>query len=185
MVPPSSPPATSSSEELQRRADEARLALQPFTLGDRDQTELLAEVSACLVLVAPATMTTDGRDEWLRIALKTLNEGNYPAAAIRHGCNVARRKCRRHQDIVAKIIEEAEQRTQWLKEDHRAAEYRRANPPQPLPELEPQDERPLSIDEVRRMSPDMRKMGERAGFIPKALLDAVREEEDRAAARTH
>lgn len=59
-----------------------------------------AELSACLVLVAPSGMTEAERQSWLSVARQTLR--GIPEDLLKRGCQAARR----HADHPAKIVRE-------------------------------------------------------------------------------
>lgn len=78
-----------------------------------DSKVAMAELAACLTLVAPPSMSAEDRTEWLRVACVTVR--HIPASALTSGCEAARRRCRWVSELVPTIIEESKTETRWLR----------------------------------------------------------------------
>lgn len=90
------------------KLDEAKGKMAPA-----EPTQLVAELAACLTLVAPSGMTADDRTEWIKVARMTI--GDIPAGPFHSACKKARKTCRFASEIVPTIVREAEEQTGWLR----------------------------------------------------------------------
>lgn len=101
------------------------------------------ELAACLTLVAPSGMTEAERGQWIAVARQALK--GIPADLMRHGCEVARRKCRFPSEIVPTILEEVQ--PSWdrrIRLEDRAAADRRERMSLPAP-LKPDRVDPAAV----------------------------------------
>jgi hypothetical protein len=103
--------------------------IQPAT-----SRQFLAELGACLTLVAPTGMAEDDRVEWLKVARMTL--GDVPADLLERGCAVARRTCDHPSKIVPTILGEIGTALAWRKQNfvRESGPPKLAPPPPPEPE---------------------------------------------------
>lgn len=92
----------------------------------------VAELSACLTLVAPSGMTGNDRSEWLKVAHMTLRD--MPADLLSRGCEKARQTCRFPSEIVPAILHELEYAWPNRQERIRAANRPRLCSPPPAPQ---------------------------------------------------
>lgn len=71
-------------------------------LSAADGRTTVAELAACLTLVAPSGMTASDRTEWIKVARLTLD--GIPADLLAIGCKKARETCRFASEIVPTIM---------------------------------------------------------------------------------
>ncbi len=152
----------SDHDQLLANLADAKAALAPAT-----PQMAVAELAACLTLVAPSGMTENDRAEWLRVARSTI--GDIPARALSQACMAARQKCRFASELVPMVIEEAKEFARRIYRDVDNAQFALTRRNQPkLPVHVPP---PLQIDEVVNMAPLLREMGRKHGFIDDDLLE--------------
>lgn len=84
-----------------------------FTLTPAEPRMAMAELGACLTLVAPSGMSADDRGEWLKVAHMTLHD--VPSDLLTRGCEHARKTCRFASEIVPSILAEIERPWGWRK----------------------------------------------------------------------
>lgn len=83
--------------------------------------EFRNELTACLVLVAPAGMTEEARGEWLRVAWETLK--HLPADLLSMGCRKARETADHPSKIVPIILAETAELMRLRREAGRDAAH--------------------------------------------------------------
>lgn len=96
------------SDEQRQRPSQHLQAYQANNadLVPADPRTALAELAACLTLVAPTGMASSDRSEWLKVAQMTLSK--LPADLLKRGCEKARETCRFASEIVPAILNELE-----------------------------------------------------------------------------
>jgi len=72
---------------------------QPLRLS---KAEVIGELSACMALVRPVTMSDDAVKEWLAVAANEVR-GMRPTT-FKAGCAEARKECTHHGQIIPKIL---------------------------------------------------------------------------------
>lgn len=155
------------------RADfDERVADAEAALVPADPKTAMAELAACLTLVAPSGMSADDRTEWLKVAHSTI--GAYPVGALHKACRDVRRQCKRVCDIVPLVIEMANAEARELRSQLVSAKWARDNPPRVM--LPPKTEsRPFTLDEIVNMTEMVFDLGKRNGFFePEMLAEAER-----------
>ncbi len=141
----------------------ARLERAKAALAPAEPRLAVAELAACLTLVAPSGMSADDRTEWIKVARATI--GDVPASALQSACAAARKCCRFASEIVPVIIEEAEQPTRWLRDTVRSLQYQVDNPPRPSLPPPPTDDKPLTATELVEMTPYLRSVARRQEWV--------------------
>jgi hypothetical protein len=66
------------------------------------KAEIINELSGCMALVRPVTMSDDAVTEWLAVAAREV--AAMRPSAFRAACGDARRKCTHHGQIVPEIL---------------------------------------------------------------------------------
>ena len=105
------------------------------------------ELTACLALVVPVGMTEEARRDWLAVAWATV--GHLPPDMLTEGCEAARRTADHPSKIVPAIIAATDG---WMETRRRLNQYQ-PQPQQFVPLLKDETDRPLTLDELRGMSP--------------------------------
>ena len=133
----------------------ASSALTPAT-----RTEFRDQLTACLILVAPAGMTEEARGEWLAIAWQELK--HLPADLLEIGCRHARRTCDHPSKIVPTIIAET---SDWIRRRREAAKDE-ARPALLPPRKSPFERRgePMSEAETEELNKFMANLGATARY---------------------
>src|SRR4051794_22435115 len=85
-----------SSSDVARELAEVAAALQPI-----DRRSAMAELTACLTLVAPVGMSANDRTEFLAVAARTI--GPVAVGPFRAACDTARKLVRWPNELVHKI----------------------------------------------------------------------------------
>ncbi len=116
-----------SKQPLQHSPQSRDVNLLPAT-----PTRAVAELGACLSLVAPTGMNGDDRTEWLKVAQMTLSD--LPADLLARGCEKARRTCDHPSKVVPCILEEVEFAMR-RRQEMRTAMYGARRDPIPHPRL--------------------------------------------------
>lgn len=123
----------------------------------------MAELAACLTLVAPAGMSADDRAEWLKVARVTI--GDVPQGAMQAACEQARRTVKRVSDLVPFIAEKVEGETWKLRSDLSNIRWQMDHPPRPaLPPPPVQPSEPFTVQELLDMTPHLRRIARRNEF---------------------
>jgi len=142
---------------------ERRLAVIQSELQTVQPKQAMAELAACLTLVAPSGMSADDRTEWLKVARVTI--GDVSQGALQAACAECRKRIRRVSDIVPTIVEEAETAAGRLYRQRDNIRWQIANPPRPMIEApRAEDAQPFTVDELLKMTPDLRRIARRNGF---------------------
>ena len=68
----------------------------------------ITQLSACLALVRPVSMSDDAADEWLAVAASDLS--HFPADLLAEACKAARLECQYHGQLVPFIAKRAGER---------------------------------------------------------------------------
>lgn len=87
---------------------ETRQQLQSLDLKPAGQRTTVSQLSACLALVRPVSMSDDAAGEWLTVAASDL--AHYPADILADACKAARRECTYHGQIVPFVVKDADER---------------------------------------------------------------------------
>jgi hypothetical protein len=102
--------------------------MKPATAADGN-----AELTSCLTLVVPGSMSEADRAEWLRVARSTLS--GIPADLLQQGCAAARKRARFVGDIVPFIFDAVgetwEMRKRNAEREQIRTECRERNEPEP------------------------------------------------------
>lgn len=72
---------------------------------------LIPQLSACLALVRPVSMTEDAAAEWLAVAASEL--AGYLRVSVEAGLSDARQRCTHHGQIVPHVIKYMEASNTW------------------------------------------------------------------------
>ena len=113
-------------------------------------------------------MSQGDRAEWIKVAKVTI--GDIPAGPFQTGCAAARRKCRFANELVPTILEESAQWAGWLRSAARRARAEWENPPVAFLPSPPED-RPLTVDEVLKMAPEIVALGRKNRAIDADVLE--------------
>jgi hypothetical protein len=147
--------------------DEAKSALAPAS-----PQIAVAELAACLTLVAPSGMSADDRAEWLKVARMTI--GEVPESSLHVACIEARKTCRFASEIVPAVIAVAEEHESQLRQRIRAMQWDLEHPaPPPPPQIERQEPGPMTLEEYRSWTPKYREMARKHGWVSQDILDAA------------
>jgi hypothetical protein len=174
------PALAEQRQQLSQRSDtERELEAVLVALRTVEPRQALAEIAACLTLVAPSGMNADDRAEWLKVARVTV--GDVSQGALQAACEEVRKRIRRVSDLVPTIIEEVESETRRLESRASNLRWRIAHPPVPQIEAPAQEEaKPFTLDELLKMPPHFINMVRRNGFAePETLAEFDRRMEER------
>ena len=132
---------------------------------------ILKGLGTALALVVPSGFSEQDRKLWLAVALETLKD--IPLDLLQRGVIHARRVADHPAKIVPAIVQEVE--VEWNRRRHAKAEIERllalaAAPAAEQPKLTAP---PLTADEIRRMGPDLRRIGLEQGFLTQEEIDAT------------
>ena len=72
---------------------------------------LVPQLSACLALVRPVSMTEDAAAEWIAVAASEL--AGYRRLSVEAGLSDARQRCTYHGQIVPHVIKYMEESNSW------------------------------------------------------------------------
>lgn len=180
-------PASDERKQLQslHTPEVLELADTNVALRTVEPRQALAELAACLTLVAPAGMSADDRAEWLKVARVTI--GDVSQGALQAACVEVRKRIRRVSDLVPTIVEEVENETRRLESRASNLRWRIINPPRPQIEPPPPEEvKPFTVDELLAMSPDLIRIARRNGFAePETFAEFDRIMEQRQPSGAH
>lgn len=76
---------------------------EPLTITKR---EIISQLSACLALVRPVSMSDDAATEWLTVAAAEIS--GVSRSRLNAACRTARRECTYHGQILPTILRELE-----------------------------------------------------------------------------
>lgn len=132
----------------------------------------MAELAACLTLVAPAGMSADDRAEWLKVARMTI--GDVAQGAMQTACEEARRTIKRVSDLVPFIAERVEEIDRQLHSSLSNIRWQMEHPPRPALPAPPQEEpKPFTVEELLKMTPHLRRIARRNGFASPETFEEV------------
>lgn len=124
------------------------------------ETFMVAKLSACLSLVRPVGMTAQETEDWLEVALDTLQ--HLPAHIFAKGELLARQKCTHHSQIVPTIIIETREDLEWHNRPKGTPPLRLVSPAhaaQPIPKPE--------LPDPNYLSASLQAIGLSAGWLIK------------------
>lgn len=102
---------------MHNRSNQVTEADQPVTLPSSPSREwataegLIPQLSACLALVRPVSMSEDAAAEWLAVAASEL--AGYGRLSVEAGLSDARQRCTHHGQIVPHVIKYMEASNTW------------------------------------------------------------------------
>lgn len=131
----------------------------------------VAELAACLTLVAPSGMSADDRTEWLKVARMAV--GDVLEGPLHFACDEARKTCRFASEIVPLVIAKADEREAYLRDRINTLQWHLDNPPKPEPLRLAPEPRPLTLDEYRSWTPQLRAMARKNGWVTQEMIDAA------------
>lgn len=158
---------------------ESQLAAALALLEPASDLIMSAELAGAYRLQISAGMSVDNMTEIIKVSRRAL--GKIAVGPLREACLTATRRCRFVNEVLPTIVEESEIMTKRLQSQIASLRRRIAHPPVALIPDKRSEDREITIEEICAMSPTIRSIGVRCGWIDPDIAAIAKRMNERAA----